>query len=176
MFASSLCAAGRWSRPARRRSPWRFCGSYPRAGGCPRRAYGSPFCPRPARRAPRLQAPCRPRRPLVNTSESHAHAALCTVRADESDLLLGIGRERINGHNHRHAELLHVVECASRLQTPRSSAAESGAFSSALDTPPLYLSAHGRYEDDAVGREASLAALDVHEFFPRQGPRRSRPR
>ena len=34
-----------------------------------------------------------------------------------------------------------LSRCASRLQTPRSSAARSGAFSSALDTPPLYLSA-----------------------------------
>ena len=98
--------------------------------------------------------------------ESHAHAALCTVRADESDLLLGIGRERINGHNHRHAELLHVVQVRVQIADAAFERGQVGRVQLGLGyAAVVFKRAHGRYEDDAVGREASLAALDVHEFF-----------
>ena len=99
-------------------------------------------------------------------AERHAHTALCAVLADERDLFLGVGRERVDRHDHRHAELLHVVQMRVQIADAALERGQVRGVQVGLGNAAVVLErAHGRHNHDAVGRKSGLAALDIHELL-----------
>ena len=98
--------------------------------------------------------------------ECYAHTALGTVLADEIHLLIGIGRECVDGNNDRYAELLHVIQMRIQIADTVLQRIHVRLVEISLGYAAVVLErADGRNQYDAVRSQTGLAALDVHEFL-----------
>ncbi len=101
-------------------------------------------------------------------------AGLGRALADEGHFGVGIVLEAVDGHHHRHTELERVLDVLqqvgqARLQqlqvllgvgpVQRPAGDDLGATTVHLQ------SAHGGNQDDAVGLQPAVAALEIHELF-----------
>ena len=109
-----------------------------------------------------------PSPPLAQTSLSAARAPQPLARLEHRvDLLLGVGGEAVERHDHGHAELLHVLRRGPRGSTmPRLSAATSGVPRCVLLDAAVHLErAHRRDDDRGLRLEPAEPALDVEELL-----------